>query len=87
MTGAATPARQRPVVLQVNNTGAWKTIVRFDLENEFGCLRVLDAADALGMVDQGAALTFRVIMDDASPSPKVMMRWSRADSWQDVVRS
>lgn len=78
-------ARSKPVMLQINGAGAWKTVIRFDAHDDAACIGVLDAAEVLGLADSSAP-TLRVVMDNGAASPDVLMRWSAGGGWKDVVR-
>lgn len=55
----AAPAPIKPVQLQVNNSGAWKTVVYFDAADESQTRRIERAAESLHQVD--ARSTFRIV--------------------------
>lgn len=55
----AASAPIKPVQLQVNNSGAWKTVVSFDAADEAQIRRIERAAEALHLVDAGS--TFRIV--------------------------
>lgn len=52
----------KPVQLQVNNSGAWKTVCRFDADDQESGVKVMDAAYSLQQVD--ASLKFRIATGD-----------------------
>lgn len=56
---------KKPVQLQLNNSGAWKTIVKFDAAEEDDSDSVMDAAQTLQIVDESAR--FRIATRDAQP--------------------
>lgn len=58
-------AQPRPVVLQVNTSGAWKTIVQFDAGDDTGVESVQGAAEALHSVDPATA--WRIATTDRLP--------------------
>jgi hypothetical protein len=68
----------RPVKLQVNTSGAWKDVVRFDAGNDVAASSVMEAAKTLGEINDGR-ITFRIASDE--PLPFVLSRWSKADGW------
>ncbi|HEX7866553.1 MAG TPA: hypothetical protein VF555_16475 [Variovorax sp.] len=74
-----TDTREKPVKLQLNNTGAWKDVVHFDAANDIASETVLDAANTLGGLDAGR-VTFRIVTEDALP--EVLMSWSKANGWK-----
>lgn len=67
----------KPVTLQVNNSGAWKTVIRFDADKDMECAEVLSAAGTLGCID--GRCKFRVVMDNGLQA--VLMHWSAKDGW------
>jgi hypothetical protein len=69
----------KPVKLQVNNSGAWKNVIRFDAADEVACAEAMDAAEKLGSIGD---VTWRVCIDDAMDV--VLMRWSSATGWKDA---
>jgi hypothetical protein len=76
------PTRVRPVKLQVNQTGAWRNVVSFDASKQGQCAEVLSAAEKLA---DAVRATMRVVIDDGSPSPIVLLRWSSIDDgWKDA---
>jgi hypothetical protein len=72
---------KKPAKLQVNTSGAWKDVVRFDAADVAATDRVTDAAEALGQVGAGA-ITFRLVSDEALP--RVLFRWTHAAGWKAV---
>lgn len=52
----------KPVQLQVNNTGAWKTVCRFDAADQIAGIKVMDAANNLQQID--SSLKFRIATGD-----------------------
>lgn len=70
----------KPVQLQVNNTGAWKTICRFSAEDVQAGIHVMDAAHSLQQVD--ATLKFRIATADALASP---LMYLEKGQWKSVV--
>ncbi|WP_198086634.1 hypothetical protein [Variovorax sp. E3] len=75
-------ARERPLKLQLNNSGAWKDVVHFDGADETEAERVLEAATTLGDLDTGN-VTFRVVTEDAYP--EVVTSWSKHFGWRTAV--
>jgi hypothetical protein len=80
---AKNDSRKMPVALQINNTGAWKTICRFDAAELVTACIVTESAARLGAID-ATPPTFRVVTDDGLQ--QVRMRWSLADGWKAVQR-
>lgn len=78
---------KRPVRLELNNTGAWKVLGRFDASDDDQSALVLDAAEDLvktlhNSEDPSGCPTMRVSMDDGF----VLMRWSIERGWFEVPR-
>lgn len=70
--------RAKPAKLQLNNSGAWKDVVRFDAADTEQTDAVTDAAEALGQVP-GNRLTFRLVKDDGTG--EVLMYWTAQEKW------
>lgn len=70
--------KPQPAKLQVNNSGAWKDIARFDAADLLNASRIADAAETLGRVDQ--QLKFRIVAD--ATYPKVMLNWTADTGWK-----
>lgn len=68
----------RPVVLAVNNSGAWKTVIRFDAGDDLASARVQVHAEELGHIDP--AITWRIAT--AEPLPCVLMYWDAERGWR-----
>jgi hypothetical protein len=67
----------KPVRLELNNTGAWKLIGRFDAANDDQADRIMAAADKLAFALNAPGLArtdLRVSTDESLPA--VLMRWS-----------
>ena len=68
----------RPVQLQLNNAGSWKTLAKFDAGND-------DQADKARMVGQllgelgGPRTTLRIATCEALPI--VLVQWSAGKGW------
>lgn len=80
---------QKPVRLEINNSGAWKVIGRFDAAVDDATDDILTAAghlaDALNAPYSGrpSLVTMRVSM--AEPPHDVLMRWTDAETgWRDA---
>lgn len=56
---------KRPVQLQLNNSGAWKTVVRFDAGDDGWAQQVQHAAQQLWEVDQRTS--WRIATDERNP--------------------
>lgn len=57
---------RKPVQLQLNNSGAWKTIVKFDAADDMVSLHVMEAAKMLRSID--GFIKFRIATAEALPS-------------------
>lgn len=73
----ATVPAARPVRLEINNSGAWKIIARFDAGNEDMGDKASAAGQLLGEINPNA--TFRISTDEAMPH--VLMRWDAERGW------
>lgn len=77
----------KPVRLELNNSGAWKVLGRFDAADGEQSALVLDAAETLVQTlhnseDPKGCPTLRVSMDDGLGS--VLMRWQIERGWYDA---
>ncbi len=82
-----TAAHRKPVRLELNNSGAWKVLGRFDADDDFQASLVLDAAEELfttlhNSEDPKHCPTLRVSIDDALQT--VLLRWDITRGWRDV---
>ena len=68
----------RPVQLQINNTGAWKTLARFDAGDGEAADKAHAAGQLLGELSPKA--TLRIATDEALPC--VLTRWTAEDGWR-----
>lgn len=76
---------KKTVRLEINNSGAWKMLGRFDAADEFGADIVLNAAEQLAqaLVESGNRLTMRVSM--AEPPHSALMHWNDPETgWRDA---
>lgn len=81
------PGMKKPVRLELNNSGSWKVLGRFDAADDDQCALVLDAAEQLVQTlhNGGPARkcpTLRVSVDDSLQ--EVLMRWSIELGWREV---
>lgn len=80
---------KKPVKLELNNSGAWKTLGRFDAADDEQTALVLDAAETLVQtLNNGGppkyCPTLRVTMDNGDMSGAgVLMMWELAMGWRD----
>jgi hypothetical protein len=72
----------RPVQFQVNQSGSWRTAVRWNASDEQQNDAVLDAADALLRAIGGTSrgISGRVVTDDGLQT--VLMRWGEQQGWK-----
>lgn len=73
-------AVSRPVQLQVNNSGAWKTVARWDAGNDRASSSAHEAAELLGEINP--TQTWRIATDASYPI--VLKRWDMANGWREV---
>jgi hypothetical protein len=71
----------RPVRLELNNSGAWKTLARFDAGDEAAADKAQRAGQLLGELS-GGRTTLRICTDDALPC--VLLRWTADRGWFEV---
>lgn len=75
----------KPVRLEINDSGSWRVIARFDAADEERANAILDAAErlaqALVWTDLRPKLTLRVSID----ATNVLMRWSAREGWRDAL--
>jgi hypothetical protein len=82
---------KKPVRLELNNSGSWKVIGRFDAADDEQSSLVLDAAEDLiktlhNSEDPKRCPTMRVSMDHPTDSVDVvLMRWDLLSGWRDAV--
>ena len=69
-----------PVLLQLNNSGTWKTIARFDASNDESMDKARAAGQLLGEINPST--TLRIATDE--PLPWVMVRWIAERGWWSV---
>jgi hypothetical protein len=80
---------KKPVRLELNNSGSWKVLGRFDAADDEQSALVLDAAEELvktlhNSEDPRRCPTMRVSMDEGLGAP-VLMRWEIERGWFDAV--
>ena len=77
----------KPVRLELNNSGSWKVLGRFDAADDEQTSLVLDAAADLiatlhNSEDPKGCPTLRVSMDDGLG--QVLLRWEISRGWYDA---
>ncbi len=73
---------QRPVRLELNNSGAWKALARFDAGDEDAAEKARTAGRLLGELG-GKRTALRICTDEALPL--VLVRWSADRGWWNVA--
>jgi hypothetical protein len=68
----------KPVKLQVNTSGAWKDVIRFDAANDVESCEVMGAAETLGRVSKAK---FRITTDDGLQ--QALKHWAPDTGWKD----
>jgi hypothetical protein len=68
----------RPLKLELNNSGAWKTIARFDAGDELACAAAQNGADLLGRLGP-KRVSWRIATDE--PLPDVLLYWNAENGW------
>lgn len=82
---------KKPVRLELNNSGSWKVLGRFDAADDDQSALVLDAAEELiktlhNSEDPRRCPTLRLSMDDPGDSTAlVLLRWDLVKGWRDAV--
>lgn len=80
---------RKPVRLELNNSGAWKVLGRFDAADDEQTALVLDAAEDLVLTlhnseDPKGCPTMRVSMNHPTDSiDVVLMRWKHGAGWRE----
>ena len=72
----------RPVQLQLNNAGSWKTLARFEAGNASQEDKARAAGQLLGELG-GARTTLRIATCEALPI--VLLHWTQRDGWAEWV--
>lgn len=70
--------RTKPVKLQINDSGSWRNVIRFDAADDQVAAQVMEAAATLGHASERT--TFRIAIDDCLST--TLMRWSREKGWK-----
>lgn len=78
-------AAPRPVTLQINNSGAWKTIARFDAGDDEATDKARAAGQLLGELggDKRGGIALRIATDEGLP--QVLVRWDAQRGWWEVA--
>ena len=75
------PAQPRAVQLQLNNSGSWKTLAKFDAGSEEAADKARAIGQLLGELNPG--VTLRIATDEALPA--VLVRWDSKRGWWAVL--
>lgn len=68
----------KPVQLQVNNSGAWKTVAKWDAGDDAASTKAHDAVDLLGQINDD--YTWRIATADGEQL--VLKRWDSKNGWR-----
>lgn len=84
-----TNTTRKPVRLELNNSGAWKVLGRFDAADDEQTALVLDAAEVLiktlhNSEDPKHCPTMRVSIDHPISQDVVLVRWALERGWYDA---
>ncbi|MET3461252.1 hypothetical protein [Variovorax atrisoli] len=83
-----TADRKKPAKLQVNIfASTWKDVVRFDADNDFQSMEVMDAAATLGRNSFDSRSRFRIVREDPAftgQDADVMTEWTPGEGWKAV---
>lgn len=77
----------KPVKIELNNSGAWKTLGRFDAADDDQTALVLDAAEQLVLTLHNSESPkgcphLRVCINDSLST--VLLRWEHGKGWRDA---
>ena len=67
----------KPVQLQLNNSGAWKTVASWEATDDSASTKVHEAVELLGQVNE--AFTWRITT--RADYPVVLKRWAVKTGW------
>lgn len=77
---ARIPTPSKPIQLQLNNSGSWKTVARYDAGCEFDVDHAYRAVSALTAINPNS--TWRIATDESHPL--VLRRWDSEHGWRDA---
>lgn len=69
----------RPCKLQINTAGAWRDVLRFDLDVVNDEDVQVAAAQLLLAADPDSRASLRIVMDDSLQTP--LVRWNTKKGW------
>lgn len=75
--------QERPAALQINNSGAWKTVVTLDAGDEFQRLAAMRAVVMLSAITGAMDRTTWRIVTTGTPESLVLFHWSEATAWRE----
>ncbi len=70
----------RPCKLQINQTGAWRDVVRFDLDGVDEVALTATASHLVQIADPAGRTTLRIVVADVYAAP--LLRWDREKGWR-----
>lgn len=70
----------RPCKLQINTSGAWRDLLRFDIDTIDADALQVAAAELVSIADPEGRTTLRITMADSLQS--VIVRWDAKKGWQ-----
>jgi hypothetical protein len=70
----------RPCKLQINSAGAWRDLLRFDIDQVNADALQAAAASLVEIADPAGKTTLRICMADALQS--TLVRWSADTGWR-----
>lgn len=71
----------RPCKLQINTTGAWRDVLRFDIDAvDAGALQ-LAASELVGIADPEGKASLRITMADSLQT--TLVRWDAKNGWRE----
>lgn len=77
----STPVKTCPAALQINNSGAWKTVVALNAADTFERRFALSAVLMLSAIGSMDRTTWRIVTT-GTPETLVLMHWSEATGWR-----
>lgn len=70
----------RPCKLQINTSGAWRDLLRFDIDTIDADALQVAAAELVSIADPEGRTTLRITIADSLQS--VIVRWDAKKGWQ-----
>lgn len=72
----------RPCKLQINNSGAWRDVLRFDLDAVDAEVLQIKAAELVCIADPTGRTNLRITLADSLQT--TLVRWDAGKGWVDV---